>query len=897
MSARAWVVKCGGREVARLAGGISMAAAKRVARGLASAVGRPMGLSPNPTLVHHGRASAAAWHVTTPAPESKALADLYGMAQPVAARVARLIAHAINGNVALLDNRGTPPTLAGHARHVVAANPKRHKGVAAHVAALRANADDYHYRRLTHEQFHARQVVLWAAIERDGRKVKAAVLAALRRAMPNPKGRNPRGHDPELDEAVRRIRAGLRRRGGVAWSVTRGTGSVYGWIYIKSPRGDMTPDEQRYLAKLLGLETVHHQGVMIPSGSSARDEYVARAEGKRKGNPRLFFGDSIHVTLTAAEAGTAKPVTVLLKHGSLELVDVSQSNASAAHLERIIAAARAAVRAHLAKNPSRSKGARARRKSRAWMPRRIRRAAAPVRWAGGSEKHPGAPKLQHLIRSHVRRASKRGIPHGRANPKGRKPAPLYDALGNGVTVGSVMIGIGLRDAGRAYTVKAIHGAYVQLESHLNGKKTWVSPMFYRVDTTANPRGYPPEMSRLALEATHYRNTGKGKQFLTAAIEAANAAMAANPRPKTVATAAAAVIDAAGWKAMAREVRTGKTTAVEALEFVHGIEGRPDVKAMLKRALDLARKGVSSRANPKGPKTGRPLSRRRKVTPGRRPRTAAPVGRGRSRNPRAPFVGGERVTVPYTGRASYFGRAVKRTREGATVEGVNADGTVHVTVKRGRSFESHTFPPEVVRRTPKRGAGRARAVSLKAGLEERARRKQLKETEETIRRKRADIKCAESRAKLLEFQTDPGATPSPEYRATRARLARLEREVEALDSIAIGLGGERERVDYSFNPRPCERAQAEKTFEMWQDRDVSPNVKRMPGPPRTLPRTLVKLGDVTRLDYKSDKYEGEVVEYTHDFKRPYPVLASTPDARHMVLLHGERQRITKDGLVN
>jgi hypothetical protein len=96
---------------------------------------------------------------------------------------------------------------------------------------------------------------------------------------------NPKGHDPELDEAVRRIRSGLKRRGGITWSVTRGTGSVYGWIYIKSPRGDMTADEQRYLAKILGLPTVHQQGVMIPSGSRERDEYVARAEGRRVANP------------------------------------------------------------------------------------------------------------------------------------------------------------------------------------------------------------------------------------------------------------------------------------------------------------------------------------------------------------------------------------------------------------------------------------------------------------------------------------------------------------------------------------------------------------------------------------------------------------------------------------
>jgi hypothetical protein len=84
---------------------------------------------------------------------------------------------------------------------------------------------------------------------------------------------------------VRRIAAGLRARSGKTWSVTRGRGSVYGWIYIKARGHDLSPAEQRELAALLGVPTVHHQGVMIPSGSRARDEYVARAEGRTR-NPK-----------------------------------------------------------------------------------------------------------------------------------------------------------------------------------------------------------------------------------------------------------------------------------------------------------------------------------------------------------------------------------------------------------------------------------------------------------------------------------------------------------------------------------------------------------------------------------------------------------------------------------
>lgn len=116
----------------------------------------------------------------------------------------------------------------------------------------------------------------------------------------------------DRDTAILRIRKALKVRSGKAWSVTGGRGTAWGWIEIDAPPrrrtwqdvataetdpmsglpvyaevndpdhefGHMGPDDRTELARLLGLETVHFQGVSIPSGSDYREEYVARAEGR-----------------------------------------------------------------------------------------------------------------------------------------------------------------------------------------------------------------------------------------------------------------------------------------------------------------------------------------------------------------------------------------------------------------------------------------------------------------------------------------------------------------------------------------------------------------------------------------------------------------------------------------
>lgn len=114
----------------------------------------------------------------------------------------------------------------------------------------------------------------------------------------------------DRDETIRRIRAGLKRRSGRAWSVTGGRGTAWGWIridttparrtwrhvetddrdgaghpiYVDTDTGEpgwyAGPEDRAELARLLDLESAHFQGVSIPSSGDYYQEYVDRAEGR-----------------------------------------------------------------------------------------------------------------------------------------------------------------------------------------------------------------------------------------------------------------------------------------------------------------------------------------------------------------------------------------------------------------------------------------------------------------------------------------------------------------------------------------------------------------------------------------------------------------------------------------
>jgi hypothetical protein len=112
----------------------------------------------------------------------------------------------------------------------------------------------------------------------------------------------------DRDEAIRRIKDGLKRRSGKAWSVRGGRGTAWGWISVDAvpkrrtwhyvpgadgsyadnleaddpskPYGHMGPADRAELAELLGLDGVHYQGHSIPASGAHYREYVDRAEGR-----------------------------------------------------------------------------------------------------------------------------------------------------------------------------------------------------------------------------------------------------------------------------------------------------------------------------------------------------------------------------------------------------------------------------------------------------------------------------------------------------------------------------------------------------------------------------------------------------------------------------------------
>jgi len=148
-----------------------------------------------------------------------------------------------------------------------------------------------------------------------------------------------------------------------------------------------------------------------------------------------------------------------------------------------------------------------------------------------------------------------------------------------------------------------------------------------------------------------------------------------------------------------------------------------------------------------------------------------------------------VTAPYSGASSYFGRKVTRTREHATVQGVNDDGTVLVVVRRGQGSEQHTFRPDQLRRLPRRGvkAAGARVGRVKARLELKGLHARQRAASAEVGRLEREAECLEARAKLMDPE-------SPQYRNTTARLSRLLTELDAERMIA----GELERQDPAYS---------------------------------------------------------------------------------------------------
>lgn len=115
--------------------------------------------------------------------------------------------------------------------------------------------------------------------------------------------------DLDRNTVIKALKHNLEARSGKKWSVTGGRGTAYGWITIDAPparrtwhhrevaggaipiyedyndpshqyEGHAGPEDRAELAKLLGIETVHSQGVSIASSNEYYREYLQRSAGQ-----------------------------------------------------------------------------------------------------------------------------------------------------------------------------------------------------------------------------------------------------------------------------------------------------------------------------------------------------------------------------------------------------------------------------------------------------------------------------------------------------------------------------------------------------------------------------------------------------------------------------------------
>lgn len=274
---------------------------------------------------------------------------------------------------------------------------------------------------------------------------------------------------------------------------------------------------------------------------------------------------------------------------------------------------------------------------------------------------------------------------------------------------------------------------------------------------------------------------------------------------------------------------------------------------------------------------------------------------RARAPRAPrgrtFKQGDAVTVPYTGRASVFGRKVKKTSERAVVHGMSETPTgevgVYVGIHRGKGWVHEVFPLRLVRKARRRDF---RPPEARHGERlERLAKKWARDPDGLS----SAIEAGHAEAERLYDEVRELGL-GPQSIAQRARFHRVNTNNALLEAVARRLGAPSpwDETDVAVaNPRrgSAELERAMETFEMWHEFPAE-QLTRVKVHSRKMPGHLVQLGKVRRIDYDSSKWEGRLVTYTHKTKRPYPTLATDPEAKTVYLVGGN-MKVTADGLVN
>lgn len=89
--------------------------------------------------------------------------------------------------------------------------------------------------------------------------------------------------------------------------------------------------------------------------------------------------------------------------------------------------------------------------------------------------------------------------------------------------------------------------------------------------------------------------------------------------------------------------------------------------------------------------------------------------------------------------------------------------------------------------------------------------------------------------------------------------------------------------------------AVRTFRKWHEFDPD-SLTSVKGPRRVIPSTLVLLGELVEVVYRSDKWEGKKKLYVHKTKKPHPLLVTDPDGKSLYIVGG-RVKVTGRGLVD
>lgn len=372
--------------------------------------------------------------------------------------------------------------------------------------------------------------------------------------------------------------------------------------------------------------------------------------------------------------------------------------------------------------------------------------------------HGRALKMLRQLEAHERHGVKSERKRGR-NPRTHHH---QDALGNGIAVGSVLVGIGLDNAGRAYTVRKLGPQRVQVERHADGKVFWTHPLNYRVDLNANPRARRRNPSR-----------SKGARKKRAGLRALSRQMGRR------------------WTKARRSAAHGRGSAKVAHYF-----------------RDQQRRAAESRS-PDWPRV-------------------------RRANPR-----------------------------GIVAEKVPAD-----QLRVG----DIVLPPD---------------RELKLWMLRDAAAKGIAPGDLGIMLTEVSEGLADKRGRWLLFK---GYLRDAWYQGRKPHPFTFKARPETPWPLLA-----RPQQNPRRNPGQSELERAKDTFRMWHEFDAE-QLTPVKVPSRRMPKHLVALGKVRRIDYDSSKWEGRVVTYTHSTKRPYPTLATDPEARTLYLVGG-KMKPTADGLVN